>query len=232
MSLSMILVSVLLVPNIKDAIQEKIGNEIPVWGQILAMFVILFIGANLSPKISELSYTPSSTQEIAAVEEAPIVVEEPAEPLPVESEVSSEEQTQEQIRVFIQDMFKGNNNMDIPWIDRIDVTAQMDGGWRIYVGFNADDYWTNKDIRVMIERRMSDVYTALYKSDFDIRSVHIAASFPFTDQYGNPGTDIIYKTSLDKEVADKINWDSDPYVLKFDTLPNLWVENYLSSSFQ
>lgn len=61
---------------------------------------------------------------------------------------------------------------------------------------------------------MSEIYTVLYTSEYNVNSVVIMAFFPVTDKYGNDQEIIVYQSSLNKEEADKVNWNADNNLLK------------------
>lgn len=50
-AIALLVVSILLAPNVKDAVQEKIGQKVPIWGQILAFVVILFAGTIIQEEV-------------------------------------------------------------------------------------------------------------------------------------------------------------------------------------
>ena len=153
---------------------------------------------------------------------------------------TSQEQTEskkplseeEQIRKLISEQLKGDNNLGKPYIRKIDVIKQVNGGWGVFVEYNADDNLTKNLRKIGIEKKMSEIYIALYTSGKDIRSASVSAYFPLVDKYGNESDGVVYKSILDKKEADKINWNSDPSTLKLSILPGVWTTSILHPEFR
>lgn len=140
---------------------------------------------------------------------------------------------EEQIKKLVTDQFESDkNNMDMSYIREVDVVEQIDGGWGVFVEYNADDNITSGLRKSGIEKRMSSIYIALYTSEKDIRTATVTAYFPLVDQYGNESQDPVYKSALDKEEADKVNWDADSSYLRLTILPQVWRITFLHPEFQ
>jgi hypothetical protein len=99
---------------------------------------------------------------------------------------------------------------------------QIDGGWGVFVEYNADDALSASSTKKSIYLDMSKIYTALYTSKKDIRTASVSAYFPVTDKYGNNSDALVYKTMLEEAEADKVNWDIDSSYLGLEILPKVW----------
>ena len=138
---------------------------------------------------------------------------------------------EDQIKQLVSRLLKGNNNMDKPFVKKIDVVKQVDGGWGVFTEYNADDNLTTNLRKGGIEVKMSDIYMALYKSGKDIRAASVAAYFPLEDKYGNTSDGMVYKSILDKDEADKVNWQADRASLELSILPKVWTTSFIHPGF-
>lgn len=183
----------------------------------IVFFVLFGITTDYS---SQIQSTTNTSNPVATKQQEPAI--EPAKAL-------SEE---EQIQKIVSDQLTGVNNMDKAYMKRIDVVEQVNGGWGVFVEYNADDNFTINLRKGSIELKMSEIYLALYRSNKDIRSVSIAAYFPLVDKYGNQSENVTYKSILDKAEADKVNWNADEATLKVSILPNVWTTSILHPEFR
>jgi len=132
-----------------------------------------------------------------------------------------------QIKQIVANTLKGNNNMNKPYVRKIMVVKQIDGGWGVFTEYNAGDNLTS-NLRIMgIKSKMSKIYAALYTSGKDIRTASVAAWFPLQDKYGNQSDGGVYKSILDKTEADKVNWQADKASLELDILPGVWTTTFI-----
>ena len=83
-----------------------------------------------------------------------------------------------------------------------------------------------------IQKKMSEVYKALYATEHNVLIASVSAYFPLMDKYGNTSQGLIYRTLLPRTEASKINWDVDDSVLKLQTLPAVWSDSFIHSSLQ
>lgn len=86
-------------------------------------------------------------------------------------------------------------------------TRRKGGGWTVRVDFDASDNLRMDWIRGGIEFDMQDAYEALYTSGLDIRKATMSAHFPTVDKYGNDHDTVVYRTTLVRGDARKVNWD-------------------------
>lgn len=118
-------------------------------------------------------------------------------------------------------------------IRNVDVEPQVDGGYGVFVEYNADDNLSTGMIKKGIEKAMSDVYIALYHdSGQDVRQASVAAYMPLEDQYGNTSDGVVYKSVLRKDVASQINYSQEKAVLELNIIPKLWTTTLLNASFR
>ncbi|MBA7714134.1 hypothetical protein ES703_123150 [subsurface metagenome] len=140
--------------------------------------------------------------------------------------------TAAKIELMIADQLKGTNNLNKPYLRNIDVVQQVHGGWGVFVEYNAGDNLWNGLIKAGIEKKMSEIYIALYTSTYDIRAASVSAYFPLIDKYGKQSDDVVYKSMLSKNEADKTNWAADSAFLKLDILPTVWTTSILHLDFR
>jgi hypothetical protein len=139
---------------------------------------------------------------------------------------------EDQIKAIVSQQLEGKNNLDNDYFRSVEVVEQANGGWGVFVEYNAGDNLTTSLKKTGIEKTMSEVYIALYTSDLDIRTASVAAYFPVVDQYGNESEAIVYKSVLEKEEADKVNWDIDGSYLQLEILPGVWSTTLLHPDFR
>ena len=147
-----------------------------------------------------------------------------------ETEMLSEE---EQIRAIVSKILEGKNNNERDYLRDIQVINRPDGGWSVFVEYNASNNLTTGLIKTGMESKMSEIYMTLYhQSGLDIRQASVAAYFPLIDQYGNENDEIVYKSLLDKTEADQVNWQADEAMLKVSILPGIWEISILHQEFR
>ena len=116
----------------------------------------------------------------------------------------------------------GTNDVGGKYYRNIDVEPQANGGYGVFVDYNADEASSNKDDKVLYTEKAEQLYKTIYaQTGQDVRTASVSAWFAGTDQYGNNSDKLVYKTILDKSVAEKVNWKADDSTLQID-LPNLW----------
>lgn len=112
----------------------------------------------------------------------------------------------------------------------VDVVPQEQGGYGVFVEFDAMQSTSASVMKQGIEYAMADVYDALYTSSLDVRTASVAAYLPLTDKYGNTSAGMVYKTMLDKATASKVNWSASTDTLYWQVLPGLWTTTILNPS--
>ena len=105
--------------------------------------------------------------------------------------------------------------------------GQEEGLYNVNVRFNGQDSWSPSSTKESIEWQMQDVYQGLYEAKLDIRDIYCFASLKVTDQYGKESVMVVYKTSLGRATAEKINWDR-KRSLDFG---NIWDVDFVHRSF-
>jgi len=130
---------------------------------------------------------------------------------------------QDIIKEIVANELSGKNNNNEDKLRSTNVVAQIDGGWGVFVEYNPDEGISNDWTKKGIEVDMAKLYRVIYKNTGkDIRTATIAAYVPMVDKYGNTSDGMAYKTMLDKDVADKVNWSLDDSYLGLSIMPNVW----------
>lgn len=200
--------------------QKEVNKKSP-FGHPVVIVGLVFFGLFVAGIVGS-QFSDSVPTQKAEIEEEPKQVEG--------DRVDVDLSTEDEIRKLVSDRLVGENNMDKPYIREIDVVEQIDGGWGVFVEYNADDNLTSNLRKAGMEKKMSEIYTALYTSDQDIRIATVAAYFPLSDKFGATRDGAVYKTSMNKELADKVNWDVDSSLLELNILPGLWSASFLHPS--
>lgn len=201
---------------IKNPTRKKVGLILGV------LFIVFFIGFGMTTDTKTATNTPSEpTPQAQSVKNEPTS----APQAPVLSE-------QDQVKALVTDQLKGTNNMKRDNLKKVEVSEGEDGGWNVTVEFNANDNLSTNLRKKGIEKKMSEIYTALYQSGKDIKTASITAYFPLADKYGNESDGLVYKSTLDKAVADKVNWKADRSTLQLSILPQVWTTVMLHPEFR
>lgn len=108
-------------------------------------------------------------------------------------------------------------------IKDIQVTKQVDGGYGVLITINGDENLSNDLTKKGIWLDMAKLYTALYKEPMGVNEVAITANMNGVDKYGNTSNQVVMKTSLAKDEAQKVNWNADQSSLGLQILPNVWT---------
>lgn len=140
---------------------------------------------------------------------------------------------EDEIKLLITDQLKGKNKQDKEYLKDLRVNNLGAGsGYTVFVEFNADMYTAAGLNKGRIEDKMAEIYTALFTSDKNIQNAGIGAYLPLSDQYGNEKDVLVYKSTLDKAVADKINFNADASELKLVIIPNAWTATNIHADLQ
>lgn len=103
-----------------------------------------------------------------------------------------------------------------------DVVPQSGGGLGVFVEYNADEVGSADSQQTILTEDATALYKTIYgQTHQDVRTASVSAYFAGTDQYGNKSDKLVYKTILNKDVADKVNWSADNATLE-TKLPGLW----------
>jgi hypothetical protein len=130
---------------------------------------------------------------------------------------------QNAIKAVVDKVITGKNDVGGYYYRKVDVVPQVNGGFGVFVDYNADESSSNKNDKVLYITQATQIYQAIYsKTGKDIRTASVSAWFAGSDKYGNNVDKLVYKTILDKSVADKVNWNA-PDITTLDiALPKLW----------
>lgn len=201
-------------------------------GGAILFFVLFGITSSSTPMTSTTASTSTSTSTASAVPIQPATtpVAVPQSAKPVTSTLKPEDQFKALATNAIMDSDK-TLGIDAT-IRGVDVVPQQQGGYGVFVEFNAAQSSSASVIKQGIEYTMSNVYDAFYTSGLDVRTASVAAYLPLTDKYGNTSDGMVYKTILDKDVATKVNWSASKDTLSWEVLPGLWTTTILSRVLQ
>lgn len=197
---------------IKNPSRKKVGLILG------GLVIVFFIGFGMTTDAKTTTTTPN-TQEEAKTEPTT------APQAPALSE-------QDQVKALVTEQLKGQNNMKRDNLKKLVVAEMEGGGWNVTIDFNASDNLSMNLRKVGIEKQMSELYIALYKSGKDVRTTTITAYFPLVDQYGKENDRAIYQSTLDKVEAGKVNWTADQSSLKLSILPKVWTTTLLHPEFK
>ncbi|SKB08214.1 hypothetical protein SAMN02745166_04877 [Prosthecobacter debontii] len=103
--------------------------------------------------------------------------------------------------------------------------GQEEGLYNVNIRFNGDRTWPT---RISLERSMKDVYEGLYEAKLDIRDVYCFASADMVDKYGQKALVVVYKTSLSRAEAEKVNWASKDGL----DFSRIWETHFLHQAFE
>lgn len=213
-----VIFGLILLPPSARLIARKTKHDIPRWLNVTVAVVGLFGMIGVAGQDVE-KRTPAGTDN-----SAPVQARQDAPPTPISEE--------DQLKQIVADQLKGNNNMSKASLRSVNVVQQVDGGWGVFTEFNADDNLTMNMRRGGIESDMGEIYIALYTSGKDVRTASVAAYFPLVDKYGNGSDGMVYKTTLNKAEADKVNWSADGVTLRRSILPAVWTATLVHPEFR
>lgn len=107
-------------------------------------------------------------------------------------------------------------------IKKVEITKSQTGSFEVHASLNASENISSNLTQLGIKKDVSSVFYGLYKSNHQIENVIVTSYYLTTDKYGNKGEAVIYKASLSKAEAQKINWSQDKSLLRGTILPAVW----------
>ncbi len=158
--------------------------------------------------------TTEETQEEATRESAQREQTEAAEASRDRTEQQVQPQTpQERLHSKIEEVFVS------PSADpKVAIGNSPSGCWQIDVNYSTER-------ATGISYQMQDVYEAVYGDQELSRYVcgmTVNAYGVRRDNYGQPYTELYYSTTMNRDVAQRVNW-AEPYTVNFE---NIWILNY------
>jgi hypothetical protein len=105
----------------------------------------------------------------------------------------------------------GESNRDVEKVRKISVT-EYKGEYAIIVDFNADDNLKADWIIGGIDIDAKNVFEKIYKKYFDVKQIKMNAYYPITDSYGQVENKIVATIGMNRDTANKINWDNKDFV--------------------
>lgn len=130
---------------------------------------------------------------------------------------------EEKIRSAIANSLSSNTNMKKVRFLKVDV-VQRGGDYEVVVDFNADENLTGAMTVSALKSDMAKVYSALFKGDLGVSKAMISGYLPLADKYGNTSDQPVYRTSLGRIEAQKINWGAESVMLWRQIIPSVWEE--------
>jgi len=129
---------------------------------------------------------------------------------------------------------RGQNNIGLDRVKKIDVTDAKGGGYDVLVEFNIDDVMIPSFFKVKAESDMTRVYKAVYTSGYDVKNVTVTAYFPVgyreTEAVTPPVP--VLTTSLGAAAAAGVDWSLSPYDLETIVLPKAWKVEFKREGFE
>jgi hypothetical protein len=128
---------------------------------------------------------------------------------------------------------KGQNNIGLDRVKKIEVKEDPGGGYGVLVEFNIDDVMLPSFFKIKAESDMTKVYKALYTSGYNVKDVTVTAYFPVGyREMEEPTPPVpVLTTSLDAAQASKIDWGGNVYELEAEVLPKTWKTEYRREGF-
>lgn len=185
------------------------------------------VAINGSGEDREVLTVHRTTKAEAAKEAADQVAADKASQQQAATDAASQKAAQQQsdenaIKTAVKKDLGGSNDVGGKYYRSIDVEPQVNGGYGVFVDYNADETGSSSSEKTLYTEKAEQLYKTIYsQTGQDIKTASVSAYFAGTDQYGNNSDKLVYKTILDKSVADKVNWKADDATLQIH-LPNLW----------
>jgi len=128
---------------------------------------------------------------------------------------------------------KGQNNIGLDRVRKIEVKEAAGGGYDVLVEFNIDDVMLPDFFRLKAESDMTKVYKAVYTSGYDVRNVTVTAYFPvgYKERAEPTDPEPVLTTSLDAQGAAKIDWGASVYELEAEVVPKAWKTGFKREGF-
>jgi len=133
---------------------------------------------------------------------------EDAAPKDVAEETASMPETfEEEVEAVILKLLKETTNTDKPRIVLV-VHDEDEEGEFLQAMLNADDNFTTDYIKRSIWMKSKELFEALYALDSNVDYISLFWALPLVDTYGNVSDKDVVIISLDRETADKVNWEN------------------------
>lgn len=128
---------------------------------------------------------------------------------------------------------RGQNNMGLDRVGKIDVKDAPGGGYDVTVEYNIDDVMVPSFFSLKAASDMAKLYRAVYTAGYDVKNTTVSAYFPvgYRDKTEPVPPVPVLTTSLGGQEAGKIDWDRNPYELESDVLPKVWKTGYRREGF-
>jgi len=129
---------------------------------------------------------------------------------------------------------KGQNNIGLDRVRKIDVSEARGGGYDMLVEFNIDDVMIPSLFKLKAESDMTNVYKAVYTSGYDVKNVTVTAYFPvgYREKEGVTPPVPVLTTSLGAAGAAGVDWSLPPYELESNVMPKVWKVTLKREGFE
>ncbi len=214
--LSFLIISIVLIPKTSQFIESKLHFKFNTTIKVIIVLLCLFVigasaGKNENQKDTPTKINIQSNQ-----------TEKPGEEITPKQKIENK----------VSEILNGKNNLDKNFLRKIEITDEDNNTFAVNIEFNASDNFSANLRKKGILIKMSEIYQSLYRGNMDINSAIITAHFPLIDKYGNEEDGMVYKTSLLKEEASKINWSVDSATLKLEIIPGIWNDLFIHPEFK
>ena len=129
---------------------------------------------------------------------------------------------------------KGQNNIGLDRVRKIEVSEAGGGGYDVLVEFNIDDVMVPSFFKLKAEDDMTKVYKTVYTAGYDVKNVTVTAYFPvgYREKEGETPPVPVLTTSLDAAAASGVDWSMSPYELGSSVLPKVWKVTFKREGFE
>jgi hypothetical protein len=215
--LSMLFVTVLLIPNISLFLKQKLNFSINRWVKALLIIILIPVA---------LTYAPSeNTVALKNVDRSALSAED-------------------SIKVNIQEELGLKNNMGKERVKSVKISdytdkEKTDVGYNkeeksksVLIELNSSENLTSNLQKATLHKEAVETFKAVFSTDGNIKDAVVWAYLPLRDQYGNVSDDLAVSYAISRELFEKVNWsnfysDDLPALLRGEALKddrNMYVQ--------
>lgn len=107
-------------------------------------------------------------------------------------------------------------------VNSVNIVKNESNNYEVEININSDSYQG----LLILENESADIYKSLYSNDLRVSGATVHGYHQFSDEYGNSKNEKVLTTHLDKDTADKINFDADELDLQVRIIPGLWTKTF------
>ncbi|ARK32315.1 hypothetical protein [Halalkalibacter krulwichiae] len=176
---------------------------------LILFFIILGSCAAIFSGDEDGDQTDETTEQVQEEEATETTDEGTGEDL--EQEETEPATVEDQVERTILDTLGENTNMDEPRMIELAVNNHAgtdDPDDKIVIArMNANENLTTNMTRTSILRDSAEVFEELFLID-EVEQVSLMWFLPLTDTYGNVSPGEVLRVEIDREIAERINWDN------------------------